>query len=85
LNPHFFKELCPLQCKLPAKKTNIHINTKPPQPHTHRTQEKINSSQQLDYQLLEINIYLISNVDRKKLRSRLNGKKIKKEKQMIKV
>jgi hypothetical protein len=31
---------------------STHMNTKPPQPHTHRTQEEINSSQQYDQQLL---------------------------------
>jgi len=41
LNSQFFKELCPLQCNLLETKTNIHIITKPPKPHTHRTQKKI--------------------------------------------
>lgn len=57
LSPNSLKELCPHQHKLLAKKkTNNtcikHKTISTPQPHTHRTQEEINSSKQLNHQLL---------------------------------
>jgi hypothetical protein len=46
-----FARTLPIATQVVWRKINTHMNTKPlptPQTHTHKTQEEINSSQQLD-------------------------------------